>query len=311
MSEKERDFDPEGLTESEIAILEGESDSATPDVEEVEAASTQDGGNIELGEEATASEAKESANPAESAPQGYVPNQALREARDEIKRIRQEQQERDAKIIERLAQFKEGKPEAEPETPAQEIPGDDDPIGQISYLKEQLAQLQDGMQEREQAQRQAFETQQAAIAQFDQAAQVFDKAVSLNPAVGEAGESIQSGLRSELQRLGWSGQQLEQQVNQHLLQMAQGAPKDPESMVDYVQRYARFYGWEGVKAKAEAPTAAQAVEGLASKVDRNKRITGGTGNANVTLDDINAMSGAELEAFVDKNPDIFASLTGG
>lgn len=311
----EKDFDPEGLSDEEIAILEGEDgDEAEPvavgdeDGAEIKAAEgdepAPEGIDPDEGEE-PASEPEKPVNKAAEAPPGYVPNAALREAREELKQMKEWQRTVINKLTEQRQQPKE---EQEPELPD----WDTDPIGRMREverrLQEREAQEAQTIQQQRELQQQAQRTEQI----FGILDNEFRQVEQTEPDVREAYQHVLGSFENEIQMLGYRGPQAQQvlsNVYRNFLEAGYRARAEGVPIQDFVRNLAKARGWVKRENPAQRPDAGEKVERLAKAVETNRTIgKGGKGSGEMSLEDLAAMDGAELEALAEKNPELFASF---
>jgi ribosome-binding protein aMBF1 (putative translation factor) len=200
----------------------------------------------ETAPEATTAPPAEKPNPAASPdrPEGYVPQQALAEARREAKEARDRAavlEDRTNKLLERF--YKEAEP-PEPEIDFGPDP-DTDPVGAVKWM--QLQRIAEIKKQHEQEQHRQQET--AAERQFRDAFNTvqgkFQAATQARPEVQDAYNSLIKSYAEELQVAGWSGPQLAQQMQEiesnHIRYMAQNQIEPAE----YIERLAKARGWQG------------------------------------------------------------------
>jgi hypothetical protein len=306
-----------GLSDEQVALLEGEGidmDSIVSDaVSETEAPNEETKGAIEDArsgntEEVTAEEA--AGNAAGQAPAGYVPNAALREARDELKNTREQLRQMQgwqAEIAQKLA---EQRSQAEPAAP--EIPNaETDPVESIAWTQKQVQEMQQAQMEREQQWQQQYQQQQQTQAVFNEANTEFLQASQSDPDLQAAYDHARASYAQEVQMLGTPPAQVQQALDNFAIGFAtnyvNNAKRNGVTITDYVKSIAKARGWQ--PASSEQNKAEETIERQAKAQSAAQTLSkSGTGSGETTLQDLAGMSGEELEAFALQNPELFARL---
>lgn len=310
MTGEEKDFDPEGLSAEEIAILEGGEDGLQDGEQETqteaEAVTVSDEQKPETEAQEGAETGEDKPNPAERAPDGYVPIGALQEARAELKEFKAWQRQIAEKLAERREQPKEEKPE-------EQVPGwDDDPFARMQHVEKRLDEFQN-------ASKQQTEEQQKAQAEFEQAMQIVQQAdtklveeFNNDPQLETAFNHAREKIIGSLQAQGYYGPKLNQAVQQQTINLSKAALGWPGGVADYVRRVAAFHGWSPQAANPDPNPgeAAEKVARIADAVDKNKTLKGGGSKGELTLEDLAQMDGEELEKLIGKDDELFARLAG-
>jgi hypothetical protein len=302
------------FSEEEIAQLRGE-----PKAGEKEQAAGEGG-------EKAPQEAQDGAEKSERPDSRTVPIQALHEARSELKTLREEVgkfKEWQNAIAQRLIEQRAQQERAEQEE-LNRIPDvNQDPLAKIEWTAQQIQEMQRRDQEREAQQRQYYEQQQAIRQTVAHADEVVNEAIRQDPVVADAMLFATQALREEVLRLkgrnGWTTEQAEAAYRDAVYNYAASAPSTPEEMREHVFRNARYWGWTPQQQATQqsdagkGPTdAIQKLEKLQGAVNASKTLSGG-GAANggeMTLADLEGMSGEELERFASANPDLFDKIAG-
>jgi hypothetical protein len=206
----------------------------------------------------------EKPNPAASPdrPEGYVPQQALAEARREAKEARERNailEDRTNKLLERY--FQQNEPEPEPEMDLGPDP-DTDPVGAVKWVRDQQAaairQQRDAQARRQQ---ESVEERQFREA-FNTVQTKFQAATQARPEVQDAYQSLIRSYAEELQVAGWSGDQLAQQMQEiesnHIRYMAANGIEPSE----YIERLAKARGWQGRPSNAPPDPAGRGADQL-------------------------------------------------
>ena len=193
-------------------------------------------------------------NPAASPerPDGYVPQQALAEARREAKEARERYallEDRTAKILDRF--YKEPEPQ-EPEIDLGPDP-ETDPVGAVKWMRDQQAAQIKQRHEQEQRQRQESAEEAQTRAAVHAVTDKFQQAAQARPEVQDAYQSLLRSYANELQVAGWNGDALDQQMQQIELNHIRYMAANHIEPAEYIERLAKARGWQG-KANP-APTA--------------------------------------------------------
>ena len=309
------DFDPQGLSEDEIALLKDEGVEAEEDKPSEEEA--QEDESVEEKAADAADEAK-TETPADRAPPGFVPNQALQQARkeaqgyrDELRELRQLQNQIATKLAEQKNQSQQA------EHPQTSQPNEEeDPIATIKWLKDQFLEQQQTAERNQQEQAQQQQANQQFQAMFNEVDMEFNQAAETDPSVNDAFEFAKESYSKELDALGYAPQQKDEQLLQFIYGFAQNYAQTGRarglSIGDYVKRIAASRGWNPEAQTSDGQkTAEQEIEQQKKALAAGKTLSrGGAGNGETTLEDLAKMDGAELEKFAGKNPELFAKLTG-
>lgn len=309
------DFDPQGLSEDEIALLKDEGVETEEDKPSEEEAQED-----EEEKAADASDEAKSETPADRAPPGFVPNQALQQARkeaqgyrDELRELRQLQNQ----IATKLAEQKNQSQQAEQPQPSQPNE-EEDPIATIKWLKDQLLEQQQTAERTQQEQAQQQQANQQFQAMFNEVDMEFNQAAETDPSVNDAFEFAKQSYSRELDALGYAPQEKDGQLLQFIYGFAQNYAQTGRarglSIGDYVKGIAASRGWNPeaqTSGDNEQKSADQEIEQQKKALAAGKTLSrGGAGNGETTLEDLAKMDGAELEKFAGKNPELFAKLTG-
>lgn len=321
-SNQNRDFDPEGLTEDEIAILEGKDvENPVTDIPPEPEKETEAKAETDL-EKDNAEDGDEPVNPAANPdrPDGYVPHQALKAEREKARKAEQELAENRrlvAQIAEKLAeQRSQVNQQAEPEAPAMPS-ADEDPIGAIQYLMKKL----EGVEQQSQAQQEA-QAQEQAWTRFEQDVnREFSQAAQSDPDVAEAMQFLNHAIALEYQKVyANSGVPWQQFQRDMIRQHSAYARNNGIPIGEYIKHVAESRFWRpGILKNAQQqpqagnPDMAKAsakIDAIAAAQDANKTLGKGTsgGGGEITLETLANMSGEELEILAGRNPELFAKF---
>lgn len=287
----------EGLTESEIAEINGAEDEASSDTEVEEKAEPQE------------ESAKEQAKP----PDGYVPHGALhaereqhKQTRSELARLRQAQEV----IAERLKAMPQA---SEPE---KALPSPDDPIARLN-------QLYDWMEEQRTAgvqQQQQNQQQQARQETLDAADLEYRNAVASDASVETAYNALLESFNREYSVYNLPPQEAQKQMQAAVIEHVEYAQANGIPIGDYIKSLATARGWapdnptpSGPKSERQnkIKEAGSKIDKIAAAQDTHKTLSSGDGGeGEVTFETLSKMSGEALEQFAAQNPDLFDQLTG-
>ena len=249
-------------------------------------------------------------------PKGYVPNQALREARDELKTTKQQLAELTSvqtRLFERMTERQAAQQSAE-DTEPQEIDVNEDPLAYI----QQVGQRVEDMVHK---QNQTAEQQVRAQEQFNRENVIIDNVVKYrnelaakDPHAAEAFDFAVEATVKAYEDRGYAGQQLRNAVRGEMLKYANNAPNDEAALKQYTLQNAWFWGFGQGQAKpnGEEKTvdAAAKLQRLSSAQAASKTLSGGGKSvaAEYTIEDVEALSGGELDRLAMDDPKLFARL---
>lgn len=194
-----------------------------------------------------------------------------------------------------------------------DFPGDDDPMGQLEYLKQEFITRRQASVEQDQQREQA--RQEAAYRDriLNEAVMDYQSAVQADPSVADAYEAMQRSFLRELQLYGTPPQQVQAQMQnieaQHIVYAKQnGIPID-----DYIRNLAASRGW--VPKQPDADPAPEPDKDERAKEEgrkRSKSLSNGGGSPGVsdslTAEAILAMSDKEFDALMEKHGSISEAL---
>lgn len=188
-------------------------------------------------------------------PDGYVPQAALRETREELKRIREERDRERAtfqKFLDRYHAETEPKPAPEENEPdADGWTGDpNDYLGKIEWLEQQIRADKVARRENEKQARQRAE-QEAALSTANYAITTrWQTALKQRPELQQADDALAASYRAELETLGYSGPRLDAELKRMAQQHAAYCFQNQIPIEDYIEKLARARGWQGKAAQA-------------------------------------------------------------
>lgn len=314
MTTENKEYDATGLSSDEIAILEG-TETETAVEETPKAAENPDTGTIEA-EKAETDGDNPAADP--TRPDKFVPYQALKAERERAKELEKRADEAmkwQRAIAEKLAEAR-ANPQQQ-EQPKEHVPNrDEDPIGYIEYMDKRLAAIE---QERQQIEQQ--NTVERQWQEFEQDVnREITQAMAEEPTYGEAMEFVNRALAFEWQKLyQHTGLPLEQYARDIKRQHAAYARQNRIPIAQYVRNVAEARGYvPGIlsqKAEAAQPdnAAAAKIDAIADAQSKNRTLGKNSSGikSDFTLEDLASMSGAELERFAAKNPELFDRIAAG
>lgn len=285
----------------------GKTDVAEPEIVEEEIASAD--------EPALEAEAEEPATEQEQpGQQKTVPHKALHAEREEHKRTKSElieARERLARLDERtnmiLAQMNQRQQPEQEQTqanPLGEIPDATvDPVGAIAWVTQQIAAQKQAEQEQVRQYQEQQQYEQQANAAIREADVVLTQAVQQDATVQEAFEFATNAVKSEIARMGYSGQQADQLFQQELVKFAANAPRDPQGIAERAKAVARYYGWTP-QAANQQQSPADKITQLQKAVPANRSLSQASGKStNLSAADIDSMSDGEFSEWLSKGGD--------
>lgn len=249
-----------------------------------------------------------------------VPHAALHAEREEHKKTRrqlQEQEVRYARLEERLNAINEAmsrsrQPEQAQQPAVDEIPDEnEDPVAALAWVKK-FVQDQRATQQRQQQEtaRQTEEQQRAERewnVAFRTSKQVWDAAVAEDPQVNEAYQALRESHRRELSAVGWSGQPLENRLQQIEADYILTAYRNQWPIDQLVRNVAESRGWRPKTAaeqqqQRQQPTADERLDRMerAQQASKSLSTTGGgtPGSGKMTLETLDRMDDHELQNLV-------------
>lgn len=232
----------------------------------------------------------------DGAPVGYVPNAALREARETI-------QARDRRIAELEGRGQQPTPE-----PAKEIDPETDPIAALKEVREWQQTQRD------------LQKQQTQIREFSTRVQAHEADwAAANPEYAEQVKFLHDFRASQLEALGFTREQIGAQLQQEALQTADIAFRNNKNPGEVFSTLAIKSGWKA-KAAASAPTPAPAApapdveqkraesEAALERISRGQKASrataGGGGNEpaeDMTVERLASLNGAAFDAAMEKH----------
>ncbi len=287
--------DTEGFTKDELeALLEGDTTDGQPEKE------TEKSDDIQA-------DKKPEKEPEH--PKGYVPLKALQEARTKLKGKETEIGELhkwQADLASKLADHRTA-PEAEPEQ--QPIDPNEDPMGFIADLGKQVQDMRADSQK-------GAEEQQQMQARHHQEEQVIggfigyrEELVSGDPDTAKALDFAIEKQGAAFRANGLNGQALNNAMRHEIIRQANIVGSLPEDMrKQHILGTARYFGFEAGSEPAKE-SAKDKIDKLEAIQSATKTLSGGgAAGAEMTLEDVENMTGAELDKIALKDPEFFARL---
>jgi hypothetical protein len=290
-------LDTTGFTEEELATL-----TSVAEAEEVE--------------EPEKAPEKEPEGEEPEHPNGYVPLRALHEAREKLKSREESLKSKEselgelrqwqARLAEKLADLKTGK---EPEQPDQ-IDPNEDPMGYIQQVGQTVEQLKQFSQQTAAQQQETQIRQAQETAVVDNVLRYRADLVKQDPETAKAFDYAVESTVKAYQERGYTGNALREAIKAEVIRYAQNAPKDPEQLKQYTRQNAWFWGYGQGQPEPEKQPAKEQIDKLAAAQAASKTLSGGgtSGSPEITLEDIENLSGAELDKLALKDPDFFARI---
>jgi len=305
-------FDSTGLSEEEVKILESEgSDEESIAPEEVAAEAPK----------AETAKPKPHENP--DRPKDYVPIQALREARNELKETQKRLKEFESFQREIAAKLlAERQAQAEPESDNPPNP-DENPFQTLKWVQQQLVKQQEQAKQQEQLTLQQQQEEQRLNEFRMDVAREFDEAAAEDEDLQESFQYLQGFFKHEYDTVyARTGIPFEKYQADTILNHSIFARNSGVTIAEYVRNLAVARGWSpgvlrnnaaAVAAASKGPTpATERIEKIAQAQDRNASLgkSSGTDGGEISLETLSKMSGSQLEKFVAKHPDLIHKLTG-
>lgn len=228
-----------------------------------------------------------------------------RNRRRDLEKQREEDNARWAKRFDDLMQ-RVGQPQQAQEPvkdSANEMPGDNDPMGQLKWLKDRFTEFSQQTEEQRQQQEQATAEQEAQRQLLADAGAEFQQAVQADPDVQGAYNALVQSFAREAQAYGLTGYQLQQHMQQTEMQHVAYARQNNIPLDRYIKGIASARGWapqpaqqQNTEAQAQANTEAQ---------KRSKTLSNSGGSPGVTdspsAQQLMEMSDKEWDAYMEKH----------
>lgn len=240
------------------------------------------------------------------------------------RREQQQQEEQDP-----LARIMAGRPDAD-QDPFAALQWSQNAVVQlVQHIHAERAAAAERAQQGEQQTQQQQQHEAQVNAAIDRADTVLTAAVKMAPDVADAYEFASQAVAQKLQKSGLQGAQLQAAFKNALINYAANAPSDPNDMREYVYANARYWGWgPGMKAGGSTDVRpandntrrdpktgqfmapADLVRNAAERSKAAATLSGGGNDigANDDPDVLKTMSGEEIEAFIEANPELANKL---
>lgn len=333
-AQKELDFDPEGLSDEEMAILNGETPTEGEEIHETPEAASEE---VEAAEKAVAAasankdnqneeDEADSKEKSEKPPEGYVKHEAMYAERKRRQELERKMKERD-EVLSRLAERLNGHGQPQQPAPRQEeqqqleIDFLEDPEGAYKQALAKIQQLEQGFQGIQQKEQQAAQMtrQQQEQQQLEQSLiNEYNETLQEDPALDDAVNYIVAGIEREYDTLGYSNSGISKQdyVKNTVFQHSVYARQTGTPVGQYLRNFASARGWSEANAPTEggsqkAPSAAEKrVADLQQAQKRTRTLSRGASgdSGELTLETLDRMSPAELESFYAKHSDVVDKL---
>lgn len=191
----------------------------------------------------------------------------------------------------------------------------EDPIGHSQWKAEQLEKRLNQFEESATNTQKQQAEQQEIQAQWNRYIHERNTEAANIPHFEGAFQHLAIGLRDQLLSQGFPPEQVAQEVTNREWALAQQARSMGVSPARMLYAVAEQHGFKPKEAEPTTDAAAEAAAKLdkintAQSTNVSLSQTGGAGSGELTLKDLAAMSGEELEAFAAKDPEGFAKLTG-
>ncbi|MEP0150004.1 hypothetical protein [Roseibium sp.] len=300
----EKDFVAEGLTEDELASLESDveaqGDTPEPEPREPDAGNEPEGGEPE----AQAEPSKPQEEPK------TVDLRALQEARNENRQIREQMarmEERTNVILQQISgQRQEAKDQGEPD-PFTSMPDDNDPMGQLAWLKNHVVSDAKQRQQVEQQSRQQSQWQQQVEHIVSEASREFNSEAQHDPSVGDAYNHLRQSMANQFAVIGLAGRELETAMERHEQEHILTARSRNIPIGAYIKGMAAARGWQAQAPQQQAQPGndGQQLQRQAEAQDRHMSLSSASGGEPpkpITAKDLAGMSDKAFQEFIKKNP---------
>lgn len=185
-----------------------------------------------------------------------------------------------------------------------EEPGDDDPIGQIQWLKAQVAKQRQQEQETFKARREQEQIERHVV----EVDHVLTQAMTDDPTVKEAFDFGVQALRDHYQKQGVPPSDVDQYIRRDMQSYALRAPKTKAEIAEYAKANARYFGWAEKPAQADPGTARLDAKPSTKSLSQ---ASGSATGATITAQDLIRMPADEFQRFIEKNPKKYRQMMGG
>lgn len=304
----------EELSEEDLELLKSEGiDPDLPEEEEETAPEAAEDGSGEPNAEAEGDDKPKEQKPAQEGDRkDFVPLATFLETRNEAKQSRELLNQIAAKLAEQRAGKQEEPKQEGPSTPDPE----QDPIGYMRHLNEQISSFQQSTQQEREQQQKAYQEQQQ-WQQFNAHMDAeYNKAVQADPTVADAFQHALNAYSNQMDVMGINPAQKQQAIAGYMrsfaVNWAQGARHNNVSLGDYVKQVAASVGYQPKPAEAEKPGAEEQIERQKKAMAASKTLSksGSGAKPDMDLKELANMSGEELEELMGKDPELFARLVG-
>lgn len=283
---------PVDMSDADVdAFFESGGEMPSPEQEVQDADADQDAAEVREQDEAPQAEAEEVKKDDRTVPYGALHEE--RQLRKEAKAEAQELRDKMARMEERFQMFQDAMKPAEPE-----VSFDDDPA---EYLRKQAEQTNETLEGLKQQQQQQIQQQQQ-VAAHNQFMQRYQAAATeyaeQNPHFQDAYHHLIENRVQEHMIAGLNREQAVQTANREEQAIVRMAFENGSNPAERLVELAKLRGWNAVQADSKAPsqTAINKVDQVEKGQAEAKTISkGGEGNAELTLEALADMDGAEFD----------------
>lgn len=196
---------------------------------------------------------------------------------------------------------------------------ENDPLGFGQWKSEQLENRINQFEEKATAEQQQQAQQREVDTQWGKYIHERNTEAAKIPDFEGAFTYLANGLKNQLLQEGCPPEQLAQEATNREWEQAQTAYKMGISPAQQLYFLAQQHGYKSATHDSAQNPTEQAAADASAKLDKINKAqtdnvslsqTGGAGSGELTLKDLAAMTGAELERLADTNPDQLARLTG-
>lgn len=249
----------------------------------------------------------------EGKPAKMVPHSALHAEREERKKAqaRAELLEKRTNIIlERLMAQQSAPQQQQQKPPEVVIPDkDEDPAGWVAATMQQMAKKLETYEQRDQqqaqAQTQAQQRQEVINTIINQAVPLEKEFSAVTPDYNDASEFLQASRAAEYEALGWTQQQIQNQINQDKLTIAAAALDGGKNPAEVVYNLAKLRGYvkkgSPAKQQQQSLSATERLAALRAGTEQGQSLSQGRGAPprKITADVLANMSDAEFSKAIE------------
>jgi hypothetical protein len=231
----------------------------------------------------------------------HVPHQVFHAEREERKRIAQERDEYARRLAAFEERFKWAEEAKAPKAP--EMPGDDDPIAQIGWIKDQLKAQQEQQRQAREQEEQQTRAQQEFARKRDYVMPRYNAAAEADPTVKDALAHVQSSYETELRAYGIPAHQIGAHLDNFAAQIIAHIADNNLDPAEFAKGLATARGWQPkqVQQQQKQLTLPEQLAKVAEAQQASRSVAQAAGAAagqEMGLEQILAMSRPEFNAWI-------------